>query len=104
MSEDPSNMMHTMRSELRRDMHTMIRTMMQPPVEQQQFGSPMMQPVSYQSIPVMVPGQQMPQVQMQEAPQRSNWMLAFLLGCAISCVALSWLGLIIFGLLRYGKS
>ena len=112
-----------MRSELRRDMHTMLRNMLPSEVPAQAHHN------SYQATATMVPQQQQPvayyqqssipsmptivqpMTPMQQQPpsvqvvaphpsENSNYMLPFIAGCAVSCIGLSYLGLMIFALLR----
>lgn len=118
MSDMPKNVMHTMRSELRRDMQMMMNNMMSQQqnsmhqslhMPQDQHNShygmntyPHIQPSpGYQTVPI-TPQQlgHVPQVQVQAQSSNSNYVLPFIAGCAVSCIGLSYMGLLLYAVLR----
>lgn len=125
MSDMPKNEMHTMRSMLRRDMQMMMNNMisqdgqqsrLQVVQDQNPYGyqqqqhiqmpgylpAPMaaQQQPGYQTIP-MTPHQiGQPQVQVPSNTGNNNYVLPFVAGCAVSCIGLSYLGLILYALVR----
>ena len=97
LSEAPN--MAALRSEMRRDMQMMMRTMVRPEMTQEHQGlyGPVGSTPSYQHMVPSVPQQ----VAVAVPPSSGGYVLPFIAGCAVSCIGLSYMGLVIYALIRH---
>jgi len=98
--------MASLRSELRRDLSTMIRTMVQPDLSSGQMYGSLERGAAYASNVRAVPAPQANSfngynVAVPNEPSATSYILPFVAGCALSCIGLSYTGLVIYALIRH---